>query len=168
MAVGSAADTTAFVRRHQSRVFGLARALVGDPGLAEEVAQDAFVRAWREGARFDGRKGTVGTWLSAITRNLAIDRLRKRRLEPVDPQTFLTLTAADGDPIDQVTRREDMQRVWTAVRRLPQGQRRALLLAIFFDRTAAEVSRMEQIPLGTAKTRIRTAILKLRATLPEP
>jgi RNA polymerase sigma-70 factor (ECF subfamily) len=168
MAAGSAAATAAFVRRHQPRVFGLARALVGDPGLAEEVAQDTFVRAWREGARFDARKGAVCTWLSAITRNLAIDRLRRRRAVPVDPETFLTLTATDGDPIDQVTRQEDMQQVGTAVRGLPRAQRRALLLAVFFDRTAAEVSRMEHVPLGTAKTRIRTAIMKLRATLPEP
>jgi RNA polymerase sigma factor (sigma-70 family) len=138
---------------------------VGDPGLAEEVAQDALVRIWREGARFDARKGSVGTWLSAITRNLAIDSLRRRRAEPVDPETFLALTATDGDPIDQVTRREDMQWVGTAVRELPRAQRRALLLSVFFDRTAAEVSRIEQIPLGTAKTRIRTAILQLRATL---
>jgi RNA polymerase sigma-70 factor (ECF subfamily) len=167
MATGSAAATTAFIRRHQPRVFGLARALVGDPGLAEEVAQDAFVRIWREGARFDARKGTVGTWLSAITRNLAIDSLRIRRAEPVDPGTFLTLAATGGDPVDQVTRREDMERVGTAVRGLPRAQQRALLLSAFFGRTAAEISQIEQIPLGTAKTRIRTATLKLRATLSE-
>jgi RNA polymerase sigma-70 factor (ECF subfamily) len=115
----------------------------------------------------DSRKGTVGTWLSAITRNLAIDSLRMRLAEPVDPGLFLTLAAADNDPIDQVTRRQDMERVCTAVRGLPQAQQRALLLSAFFGRTAAEVSRMEQVPLGTAKTRIRTATLKLRTTLSE-
>jgi len=168
MAAGSAAAATAFVRRHQARVFGVARALVGDPGLAEEVAQDAFVRVWRRGASFDARKGSVPAWLCTITRNLAIDSLRMRRPEPVDPRAFLAeLAAIDGDPIDHITRQEDIGRVQAAVRGLPGAQQRALVLAACFGRTAAEISRIEQIPLGTAKTRIRSAILKLQAALSE-
>jgi RNA polymerase sigma-70 factor (ECF subfamily) len=168
MAAGSAAATTAFVRRHEARVFGVARALVGDPGLAEEVAQDAFVRVWRHGASFDARKGSVPAWLCTITRNVAIDTLRMRRPEPVDPGAFLAqLAATDGDPIDHITRREDIERVQAAARGLPAAQQQALVLAACFGRTAAEISRTEQIPLGTAKTRIRSAILKLRAALSE-
>jgi RNA polymerase sigma-70 factor (ECF subfamily) len=166
MAAGSAAAATAFVRRHQARVLGVARALVGDPGLAEEVAQDAFVRVWRHGASFDARKGSVPAWLSTITRNLAIDSLRIRRPDPVDPETFpAQLAAIDSDPIDHITRQEDIGRVQAAARDLPGAQQRALVLATCFGRTAAEISQIEQIPLGTAKTRIRSAVLKLRAAL---
>src|SRR5215813_11274887 len=166
MAAGSAAAATTFVRRHQARVFGVACAMVGDPGLAEEVTQDAFVRVWRHGGTFDARKGSVRAWLGTITRNLAIDSLRMRRPEPFGPETFLAqLVAVDGDPIDHITRQEDVERVQAAIRGLPGAQQRALVLAACFDRTAAEISRIEQIPLGTAKTRIRSAVLKLRAAL---
>jgi RNA polymerase sigma-70 factor (ECF subfamily) len=168
MAAGSAAAATAFVRRHQARVFGVARAMVGDPGLAEEVTQDAFVRVWRHGASFDARKGGVPAWLCTITRNLAIDSLRMRRPEPVDAGACLEqLAAIDGDPIDHITRQEVIERVQAAARGLPEAQQRALVLAACFGLTAAEISRMEQIPLGTAKTRIRSAILKLRSALSE-
>jgi RNA polymerase sigma factor (sigma-70 family) len=168
MAAGSVGAGTAFVRRHQSQVFGLAWVLVGDVGLAEDVAQETFVRAWRHGASFDARKGSVRSWLCTITRNLAIDTLRMRRAEPVDPDALLAqLALADGDPADDVTRLEDAQWVRAAVRGLPPPQQRAVVLAACFGHTAAEISRMEQIPLGTAKTRIRTALLRLRATLAE-
>ena len=168
MAAGAVAAGTAFVRRHQSRVFGLALVLVGDPGLAEDVVQEVFLRAWLHGASFDARKGSVRSWLCAITRNLAIDTLRMHRAEPVDPDALLAqLALADGDPSDQITRLEDAERVRAAVRELPVPQQRAVVLAAFFGRTAEEISRMEQIPLGTAKTRIRTAMLRLRSTLAE-
>lgn len=168
MAAGAVGAGTAFVRRHQSRVFGLAWVLVGDAGLAEDVAQETFVRAWRHGASFDARKGSVRSWLCTITRNLAIDTLRMRRAEPVDPDALLAqLALTDGDPADHITRLEDAERVRAAVRGLPAPQQRAVVLAACYGRTAAEISRMEQIPLGTAKTRIRTALLRLRSTLAE-
>jgi RNA polymerase sigma factor (sigma-70 family) len=168
MAAGAVGAGTAFVRRHQSRVFGLAWVLVGDAGLAEDVAQETFVRAWQHGASFDARKGSVRSWLCTITRNLAIDTLRMRRAEPMDPDALLAqLALADGDPADHVTKLENAERVRAAVRGLPAPQQRAVVLAACFGHTAAEISRMEQIPLGTAKTRIRTALLRLRATLAE-
>jgi RNA polymerase sigma-70 factor (ECF subfamily) len=168
MAAGTVAAGTAFVRRHQARVFGLAWVLVGDPGLAEDVVQETFLRAWLHGASFDARKGSVRSWLCTITRNLAIDTLRMHRAEPVDPDALLAqLALTDGDPSDQITRLEDAERVRAAVRELPAPQRRAVVLAAWFGRTAEEISRMEQIPLGTAKTRIRTAMLRMRSTLAE-
>jgi RNA polymerase sigma-70 factor (ECF subfamily) len=86
----------------------------------------------------------------------------------VDPGTFLAqLAATDGDPVDHITRQEDIERVQAAARGLPGAQQQALVLAACLGRTAAEISRIEQIPLGTAKTRIRSAILKLRAALSE-
>jgi RNA polymerase sigma factor (sigma-70 family) len=168
MAAGAVAAGTAFVRRHQSRVFGQACVLVGDPGLAEDVVQETFLRAWLHGASFDARKGNVRSWLCTITRNLAIDTLRMRGAEPVDPDALLAQFAVgDGDPADHITRLENAEWVRAAVRGLPSPQQRAVVLAACFGHTAAEISRMEQIPLGTAKTRIRTALLRLRTTLAE-
>ena len=171
MAAGAVTAGTAFVRRHQSRVFGLACALVGDPGLAEGVAQETFVRAWRHGASFDARKGNVRSWLCTITRNLAIDTLRMRGAEPVDPDALLAQldladgALADGDPADHVTRLENAERVRAAVRELPLPQQRAVVLAACFGHTAAEISRMEQIPLGTAKTWLRRGLQQMRDRL---
>jgi RNA polymerase sigma factor (sigma-70 family) len=167
MAAGAVGAGTAFVRRHQSRVFGLAWALVGDRGLAEDVAQETFLRVWRHGTGFDPRKGSVRSWLFRITRNLAIDALRMRRAEPMDPETLLAHLALDNDPADHITTLEDAERVRAAVRGLPTPQQRALVLAAYLGQTAEEISRIEQIPLGTAKTRIRAAMLRLRATLAE-
>jgi len=167
MAAGAVGAGTAFVRRHQSRVFGLAWTLVRDPDLAEDVAQETFLRAWRHSTGFDPRKGSVRSWLFRITQNLAIDALRMRRAEPTDPETLLAHLALDDDPVDHITRLEDAERVRAAVRRLPTPQQWALVLAAYLGRTAEEISRIERIPLGTAKTRIRAAMLRLRATLGE-
>src|SRR5919202_432344 len=85
LAAGDAGAATAFVRRFQARVYGLALSMVGDASVAEEIAQEAFTRAWRHAGAYDARRGRVPTWLLSITRNLAIDYLRARRTEPVDP-----------------------------------------------------------------------------------
>ncbi len=84
-AAGDTDAATAFVRRYQARVFGLAVTMVGDPAAAEEIAQEAFARAWRHAGSYDARRGRVATWLLTITRNLAIDHLRAHRAEPLDP-----------------------------------------------------------------------------------
>jgi RNA polymerase sigma factor (sigma-70 family) len=168
MAAGAVAAGMAFVRRHQGRVFGLAWMLVGDPGLAEDLVQETFLRAWLHGASFDARRGNVRSWLCTITRNLAIDTLRMHRAEPADPDALLAqLALADDDLSDHITRLEDAERVRAAVRELPAPQRRAVVLAVWFDRSAEEISRMERIPLGTAKTRIRGGMLRLRSALAE-
>src|SRR5947208_15124856 len=78
----------AFIRRFQRRVFGLARSIVSDPSLAEDVAQEAFVRAWRHAPNYDARRASVPTWLLVITRNLAIDAVRLNRPDPVAPETI--------------------------------------------------------------------------------
>jgi RNA polymerase sigma factor (sigma-70 family) len=91
--------SAAFVRRFQGRVYGLAMAIVGDPSMAEEVAQEAFMRAWRHAATFDPSKGRVITLLLRITRNVAVDALRMRRQVPVDPDVLIGLPADSGsDP----------------------------------------------------------------------
>ena len=171
-AVGDPDAAAAFIRRHQSKVCGLARTIVSDPVLAEDVAQEAFLRAWRHAPAYDARKGTVATWLLTITRNLAIDAVRMRRSQPVDPQVLAALDVAaagpDASPAAAAETKLEVGRVRVALAGLNEGQRRALLLAAVCGRTAKEISETEGIPLGTAKTRIRDGMQKLRAAfLPE-
>jgi RNA polymerase sigma factor (sigma-70 family) len=165
LATGDPEAMAAFVRRFQRRVFGLAYAITGDQGMAEDVAQEAFARAWRHAQAYDVRRGPVAAWLLAITRNLAIDAVRPRRPEPTDPEQILALgipeTAAGPD--EQAIAGEDIARLRRAIAALPEDQRRALVLAAFYGRTAREISESERVPLGTAKTRIRAAMLKLRS-----
>ncbi|HYU84301.1 MAG TPA: sigma-70 family RNA polymerase sigma factor [Kribbellaceae bacterium] len=161
-------DTAAaFVRRFQSRVFGLAYAILGDREAATEVAQEAFVRAWRHAAVFDPRRGTVAAWLLTITRNLAIDAARLRRTVPVDPVLFssLQLPSSDPAPGEQVTTAAELSQLRRALEELPPAQRRCLLLAVFDGLSGREISELDDIPLGTVKTRIRTALTTLRSAL---
>jgi RNA polymerase sigma factor (sigma-70 family) len=159
----------AFVQRFQSRVFGLALAILRDPVLAEDIAQEAFLRAWKHGPTYDPRRGTVTAWLLRITRNLAIDALRLRRAELLDPDVLSALAPpADVNVEDTALTREAAGAVRRALRDLPEEQRRALMMAAFFGRTAEEISRAEAIPLGTAKTRIRLGLRRVRAMLPTP
>lgn len=168
LGAGDGDAAVAFVERFSGRVHGLALGLLGDRAGAEEVAQEAFLRAWRHAGAFDARRGSVTTWLLTITRNLAIDALRVRRPSPADPATLIDLRVAEGPgPDDLVGLADDVARLGVALARLPVDQRRALVLARFHGCTAAEVSRLEGIPLGTAKTRIRTALLRLRDGLAE-
>jgi RNA polymerase sigma-70 factor (ECF subfamily) len=159
----------AFVHRYQGRVYGLARSVVGDPTQAEEIAQEAFIRAWRNAESYDARRGSVSSWLLTITRNLAVDALRKKRAQPTDPSAafFLDVPAHDAEPVDAAIVADDTDRVRAALGMLPDGQRRALLLAAFYGLSAREISETESIPLGTAKSRIRSSLKKVRSLLGE-
>jgi RNA polymerase sigma-70 factor (ECF subfamily) len=163
LATGDRGAATAFVRRFQARVFGLAVTMVGDAAVAEELSQEAFTRAWRHAGAYDARKGRVATWLLSITRNLAIDHLRAKRTEPLDPDAIgeadrAMWASSSGSGVDQDMATSDLR---DELEQLPADQRRALLLAALFGYTAREIGEIEGIPLGTAKTRIRTAMLKV-------
>jgi RNA polymerase sigma-70 factor (ECF subfamily) len=166
---GDAEAGREFIRRFQSRVYGLALAVLRDPALAEDVAQEAFLRAWRHGPSYDPRRGTVAAWLLRITRNLAIDALRLRRAEVMDPGVLAALVPpSDASVEDAAVTSEAVAAVRRALRSVPEDQCRALLLAAFYGRTAEEISRSEAIPLGTAKTRIRLGLRRVRAQLTTP
>jgi len=159
----------AFVQRFQSRVYGLALGVLRDPALAEDIAQEAFLRAWRHGATYDPRRGTVAAWLLRITRNLAIDALRLRRAEIMDPDVLAAVAPAGDASVEEAALiSTGADEVRQALRLLPEEQARALMLAAFYGRTAEEISRSEAIPLGTAKTRIRLGLRRIRALLTTP
>ena len=167
LAAGDQDAASAFVRRFQRRVFGLARTIVIDDRAAEDIAQEAFVRAWKHAAAYDPRRGSVAGWLLTITRNLAIDAIRVRRPIAFDPSAMLgfDVPATDREPPEAALLSEDTDRLRTALARLPEEQCRAIVLSGLLGYTAREVGEMEDIPLGTAKTRIRTALIRLRAVL---
>jgi RNA polymerase sigma factor (sigma-70 family) len=171
LAAGEADAAAAFVRRFQARVFGLVITIVRDQQVAEDVAQETFVRAWRHAATYDPRRGRVVTWLLAIARNLAIDITRLKGVVPLDPEVLASrLQRADSDPSLESPEHQDSpfderERVRRAIAELPAEQRRALFLAAYAGRTAREISDLDDVPLGTVKTRIRTAMVKLHDSL---
>lgn len=166
LAAGDPEGATAFVRRFQGRVYGLALTIVRDPGVAEDVAQESFIRAWRHADLYEPSRGRVASWLLRITRNVALDALRMRRFMPADPEVMVRLAV---EPEDETEERamvgHEVRRLRTDLLALPSEQRRAVLLAAFFGRTAREIGEIEGIPLGTAKTRIRAGMHKLREAL---
>ena len=172
VAVGDEDATTAFVRRYQARVFGLALSITRDRGLAEDVSQEAFVRAWRAAGGYDGRRGSALTWLLTITRNLSIDAVSARRLLPVDADALERLvgeTLADDPraPEHAATIEIESARARARLREIPPAQARAVVLAVILGCTSAEISARENIPLGTAKTRLRAGLRALRSGLIE-
>jgi RNA polymerase sigma-70 factor (ECF subfamily) len=163
VALGERHAVVVFVRRFQGRVFGLASTITGDRTLAEDIAQQAFERAWRHAGSYDGRRAAVATWLLTITRNLAIDAIRVRRSVPVDPWTVADLIAPDThDPALDAVRSDEVRRVRRALATLPEEQRRAVVLATIGGRTSTEIGVIESVPTATAKTRLRTGLRRLR------
>ena len=167
LALGEPDAAAVFVRRFQRRVYGVAILITGDRGLAEDVAQQAFEKAWRHAASFDSRRGSAVSWLLAITRNHAIDVMRVRRPAPFDPTTLADLlpAATTTDPQASSEARDQLDRLRVELEALPVEQRRAVLLATMGGRTSAEIGAIEGIPVPTAKTRLRTGLRKLRAAV---
>jgi RNA polymerase sigma-70 factor (ECF subfamily) len=171
LAAGQPEAAAAFIRRFQSRVYGLAVTIVRDEGVAEDVAQETFARAWRHAASYDTRRGRVATWLLAIARNLAIDVVRVKRAEPRDPDfvaSRLQTASTAAGPDEEAMPSDERERLRNAIGELPDEQRRALFLAAYLGRTAREISDLDELPIGTVKTRIRSSMLKLRDSLEAP
>jgi RNA polymerase sigma factor (sigma-70 family) len=166
-ATGDRDAAAGFVRRFQSRVYGLAVTILGDSKAAEDVAQDTFVRAWRHASTYDARRGAVASWLLTIARNLAVDRARLGRSRPVDPDVIATQLEREASPgrIEETAHVAERDRLRELLLELPPEQRRALVLATYFGRTAKEISELDGTPVGTVKTRIRGGLLKLRTRM---
>jgi RNA polymerase sigma-70 factor (ECF subfamily) len=167
MAVGDERAAVTFVRRYQKRVFGLALGMLGDPAVAEDVSQEALIRAWRHAPVFDARRGSATTWVLTITRNLAIDAIRKHSTLPTDPNDLVALGMVSNgrSPEDLASGDRLAPELRRALNALPLPQRRAVVLAALYGRTIDEISSSECIPQGTAKTRIRAGLKKLRSAL---
>jgi RNA polymerase sigma-70 factor (ECF subfamily) len=166
---GDAELSVAFVRRFQRVVFGIAVTVVRDPAAAEDIAQQAFEQAWKHAQVYDARRGSVRAWLTTITRNLSVDLLRARTSAPVDPDDLpALLTAVTDTPERFAVAHDSAETLRRALGGLPTAQARAVAMAGIYGMTARQIADTEHIPLGTAKTRIRDGMRKLRASyIPE-
>jgi RNA polymerase sigma factor (sigma-70 family) len=164
LGAGDAELSLAFVRRFQRIVYGVALTVIRDRATAEDVAQQAFEQAWRHAQVYDSRRGSVRTWLTTITHNLAVDVSRARTSAPVDPDDIPELlTAVAETPERFAVAHDSAERLRGALGRLPAPQGRAVAMAGIYGMTARQIADSEGIPLGTAKTRIRDGMQKLRA-----
>jgi RNA polymerase sigma-70 factor (ECF subfamily) len=159
--------------RYGSSVMGLAMKMVSERKTAEDIVQEAFWRVWRNADSYRAQSGSVSSWLFGITRNLAIDTLRRQKSRP--------RTMYDSDaPNDEDTKADPKANVaesaWTAIkykqvrtamRSLPPPQRQVIVLAYFRGLTRQEIAEHMNLPLGTVHTRARLALKKLRAALAE-
>lgn len=166
-AAGDATAAAELYRLFASRIYGLGIVMLGNDAAAQDLVQDTFVKLWRSARRYDAGRGRLETWVLLVARSLAIDALRRRVLDArVLERTGLPAEASgEPGPEDHAATADLSDRARRAMEALSDGQRAALELAYFGGKTSAEVAELEGIPVGTAKTRIRTALLKLREAL---
>lgn len=146
-------------------VYGMARRVVAEPTLAEEVAQDTFLAIWRRPGAFDSSRGTMQAFLLGVTRNKAVDLVRReealrRAKDALLSETEATSTTPSGsEQMNEIDRREEIKK---ALSELSLVQREAIVLAYFGGRTYREVAEELGIPEGTAKTRLRDGLIRLK------
>jgi RNA polymerase sigma-70 factor, ECF subfamily len=146
-------------RRYCGPVYSVALHILHDSGQAEDVMQEIFLQLWRRPTAFVQTRGSLGAWLVVVTRNRAIDHLRRRKLtDSVDD----VVLASPVNVADEAERNAMMEKVRSVLANLSQEQRKSLELAYFEGLTHAEIASRTGDPLGTVKTRIRQALISLR------
>jgi RNA polymerase sigma-70 factor (ECF subfamily) len=149
--------------------YSVAYRVVGESGEAEDVVQESFLALWRQAAKLDPARGSVRSFLLTIVHRRAIDSLRRKSGRPERTLDEATpIAAATKDPIEFATMAEERQQVERAMRSLPDEQRQAVELTYFRGLTIVEMASQQRIPLGTAKSRLRLALERMRKTLGEP
>ncbi len=156
----------ALYARYSGPLYSLAYQVTGAERFAQDVVQEVFVALWRDANRFDPSRGAVAPWLFSLARHKAIDLVRReanirKRTADVD----LEFHESDDDVDHETWQRFRKEKVLAAIEALTPVQREALELAFFGGLTHVEVADKLDIPLGTAKTRIRSALLRLRDIL---
>jgi RNA polymerase sigma-70 factor, ECF subfamily len=154
--------------RHARLVFSLALRILQERADAEDVVQEVFAQIWAQARRYDPARGAVAAWMLMLARSRAIDRLRARRARP---ESAAEPSMAEAVPDSATTQdlellsAEQVARLQRALKELPDAQRAALELAYYEGLTHSEVAERLAEPLGTVKTRIRQAVIKLRESL---
>jgi RNA polymerase sigma-70 factor (ECF subfamily) len=149
----------ALFERYSRIVFSVAMRVLGDPGHAEDVTQEIFLRIWRNPESFVSGRGTLGAWLVVVARNRSIDLLRRRR--PSDSLEDVVLAS----PVNLARESEHtllIERVQLLLAEMPPEQRKSIELAFFEGLSHTEIAEKTGDPLGTVKTRIRLALISLR------
>lgn len=161
-----AADRTALRALYDveaPRLKALAARLTGSPTLAEDVLHDVFLRVWRDAARYDPARGTVGAWLTTLTRSRALD-LRRAHAREVAGELPETADEAP-DAVARMCARADGARLHACLQALEADRRRMVSLAFLDGRTHAELAIALKLPLGTVKSMIRRSLATLRSCL---
>lgn len=161
-ASGDQQGMTDLFDRYSSLVYSVALRVLNDPGQAEDVMQDIFFQVWRNPDSFVSGRGSLGAWLAVMARNRAIDALRQRR--PTDPVDEVVL-ATEADFSSDIERSRIMDKVRTVLKHLPREQQNSVELAFFQGLSHSEIAARTGDPLGTVKTRIRSALLTLRKAI---
>lgn len=161
---GDEAALAALFNEYSAKVYGMAYTVLKNTSLAQEVAQDTFVRVWKDPAAWDPSKGQFSSWLLTVARYTAIDRLRhelRRTHQNVELNDELTSDEAD----DETTLLFETYQLKTVLHHLPDEQRHIIELAYFHGLKHSELAESLQLPLGTVKTRLRLGLQKLRSLL---
>ncbi len=151
----------ALYARFGRSVYTVGLRLLGSSEEAEELTQDVFLAVWRKASRFDSSRGRLSTWLMAIAHNIAVDRLRHDR-GPARPSLVLMDELPEPAPREEEDGVLDRETARRALAGLSVGERSLLSLAYFQGWTAREIAEAQSVPLGTVKTRLRAALIKLR------
>lgn len=161
----AAAD--AIYARFASRIYGLGLVLLKDRADAEDLVQDTFLKLWRTGSAFDPRRGSLDVWILLTARSLAIDLLRHRTLEATKLSSLPHGIDVSDEPGPELRAEQHdlMEHVLKAMHRLPSRQRSAVALAYFGERSSTQVAKLQGVPPGTVKSRIRAGMATLRRTL---
>jgi RNA polymerase sigma-70 factor, ECF subfamily len=163
-------DEAAFAQLYDAtsaRAYGMAVRVVRDPSQAEEVAQEAFLEIWKTASRFDAGKGSAVSWVLTIVHRKAVDRVRSAQASTKrDTSYHQGNQGVDHDSTAEAAHASmEARRVRQAMDSLTEVQREALELAYFKGYTHTEVATMLDLPVGTAKTRIRDGLIRLRDTM---
>ena len=163
----SRGDQASFAQLYDAtaaRVHGLVLRVIRDPAQAEEVTQEAFLEIWKTAARFDSGRGSALSWLLTIGHRKAVDRVRAAEASSKRDTKYhdQTQPVPHDETADAVETSLEAQRVRHAMQSLTEAQREAIGLAYFGGYTHSEVAKMLDLPIGTAKTRIRDGLIRLR------
>lgn len=162
MRAGDQPAMAALYDRYSGIVYATALRVLGETAAAEDVLQEIFMQLWRNPSAFDSSRGNLAAWLGVIARHRAIDVLRKRR-----PQTDLedVVIASSYDLGLEAERNAMVAKVRSGLAEISPEQRRSLEMAFFQGLTHSEIAEKTGEPLGTVKTRIRSALIQLRRKL---
>jgi RNA polymerase sigma-70 factor, ECF subfamily len=170
MVAGDEGALAALYDRYSGMLFAMLVRTLRDPQAAEEILQDLFLQLWRGAARFDATRGSLPAWLMVIGRNRALSRLRTRehREIPEDIEAFPANAVPSSVNLeDDAERSLLMEKLRTAMATLPAEQREAVELAYFEGMTQTEIAARTGSPLGTVKSRVRSAMQSLKQAFDE-